>query len=1104
MTMLRSIDYILTIASYERRMLYRTPKFWVLAAAGGVFITLFLTAVTIGSILDTNPPSAFMLEGTDSYLALYFFSYLQALLIILVAGDFRKAEEKARLDQVMLSRPMTTANWVLGKYAGVVSALVYLNLALLLIALIGRLIKASFAGVGVNLVIVLQYFVLVSVPAILFMAALVFFLVSLLRSQAVAIILCTAYAAAILLFFQHDYLGLFDYACFFAPIFASDLIGFGDLSHILPQRLFFAALGISLVGFSIILYPRLRQSKLSQSLSALAAVIFLAIAAAAALHLIVDQKQSQQAFAAARDAQLERTQQPVCQVLHYDLDVRFAGDAPLAIDARLAIRNPHEMPLPELVFALNGELRVHEVRRGDGEAVPFRQQHQLLLVDCSEAPLAPGAGDTLYLRYAGAIDAEAFMLQVVPDSKTYLSREDGPWFFGSLPAYLDRNFAVLPAQSGWYPQPGVVVSPAVDETPKKQFATARIRVEADSALTPITQGVRREVQDDGRRRRTTFISEIPLPQFSLNLGRYQRLARRFQQTEVEIYYHQNHLRDLDVFADIADTCFQVVERMFEIMQEITGQPYPFPKLAYVEVPLHLQVFAASHSFVNTVQPPEIAMISELRLAGGFFKNVLDRQTKRARQRREDDSPERIKRQVFIDAVETLLFGRNWRQSFDMALVSPLRNHVVHQIDLADPMLARGLDLQLFEMFERSYRNTFYPGEYEDAQSFFDRIRRGESWWLQRNFDNYYGVSVDTVMAVLEKKPLTALQEDTSGGLYLGAVDFKASPVLHILAKTLGEANFAAGLRDLVQQYRHQRVSRAGFLRVMQAHSQRPIGDFFTTWFAEPTFPGYRILSAEAEKIDTGNMKIRYLVTAQIANGETGDGFVQVVFRTENDRVYRDLALAGHEVKEIKITLPEPPRSVDVLPFFSRNRGRISSAVSLAQRVRRSAPVDTAYAVTATVDSLIFYTDDRDDGFFTPVAAESKYLRPPLRGKSWWEFTNPQAYGRYYSGWRYKRGGSGDYPARWETQVPRTGTYDLSFHLPIRNDWWSRNLSRNFNVTVVTAAGPQEVDFRAIETADNWIFLGRFYFERDKPAVVELSDASAGYLLADAIRWEYVQ
>ncbi|MGH7455490.1 MAG: ABC transporter permease, partial [bacterium] len=291
--MIQSLNYILTIAGAERVMLYRTAKFWVLGGIGALMVVFFMVVMTVVTIVEGNFPGEFLLEGTDGFLALYFFSYVQAILIIFVAGDFRKAEEKARLDQVMLSRPMTTANLVVGKYFGVVGALLYLNLFLMALAAIGRVFKVIFTGAGFNILPFVKYFVIAGLPSILFMTALVFFLVSLLRSQALAIILPLGYVASILFYFHHKFQGLFDYGAFFAPMFYSDLVGFGDISTVLWQRLFFVFLAFSLLGFSVILYPRLQQSVFSQRLSQISAVIFL-FAAAAVAYKIVGQHRDEQ------------------------------------------------------------------------------------------------------------------------------------------------------------------------------------------------------------------------------------------------------------------------------------------------------------------------------------------------------------------------------------------------------------------------------------------------------------------------------------------------------------------------------------------------------------------------------------------------------------------------------------------------------------------------------------------------------------------------------------------------------------------------------------------------------------------------------------------
>lgn len=1083
-------------------MLYRTAKFWVLAGIGALLIIFFMVVMTIATILDDSVPGEFLLEGTDGFLALYFFSYVQAILIIFVAGDFRKAEEKARLDQVMLSRPMTTANWVIGKYFGVVGALVYLNLSLMALAAIGRTFKVIFTGAGFNILPFFKYFFVASLPSILFMTALVFFLVSLLRSQALAIILPLGYVAAILFYFQRKFLGLFDYGAFLAPLFYGDLIGFGDIANVLWQRLFFTLLAFSLLSFSIILYPRLQQSILSHRMAQTSAVIFL-IAAAVVAYRIVDKHQQQQVR---RQNDLTHQQQwisqPTCQVQHYDLDVIFNGKtAPLKISAKLAVANPQAQPLAQLIFALNGALRVTKATWCSGEAISFQQEHQLLLLDLGDHSLQPGAIDTLQLSYAGAIDAGGFMLDRLSENKGVINKRDGPWIKGEISAWLSRDFVVLPAQCGWYPIPGAAAGYAYEAPRPQNFATARIRVRADKNLSVITQGEKLEEHNEGEQALSTFVVESPVPGLSLNVGRYKSLNRKFKQAEIELYFRDKHLLDYGIFGDVADTCYQAVERIFDVLEEVTGMPYPYQRLSLVEVPTQMQIYATRHGLDNVLLQPGVVMIDEANLAGKRLKKEVATRTKRMRRRGQDDSPARIKREVFINAVLDFLLPDNyWRD--DGSFNSPLKNYLHFQMDIRDPVLARALELQLYEECERRTHDTFYPDRWNAHLSGNDRLRQMDSEWaIRRRFD----VEVDTVVAKLEKIALSELRPEGDGNLYRACVDFKAPPVLQMLRERVGEKNYLAALRKLLQEHRYQQVHPADFMNAVQAFSKEDLRDFFSQWFEQATFPGYRITLAEAEKLDTGKMRIVHQVKVRVQNGEKGDGFVRVVCEAGNDKIRRNLALDSYEEKEIQFATNEAPKNVRILPYFSRNRGEIMKQITLANRIRRGAPKDTVFTTTTSLsDSLSFVLDDQDAGFFTPVSEEAKYLRPRSKGQSWWEDTNPFAYGKYYFGWRTKRGGSGEYPARWETTVRRDGDYELSFHLPVDKDWRTRRLSRRFEIKITSADGTHRLELQPQETIDDWLPLGRYRFTREKPAIVELSDAGSGYVIADAVRWEFVE
>jgi hypothetical protein len=248
------------------------------------------------------------------------------------------------------------------------------------------------------------------------------------------------------------------------------------------------------------------------------------------------------------------------------------------------------------------------------------------------------------------------------------------------------------------------------------------------------------------------------------------------------------------------------------------------------------------------------------------------------------------------------------------------------------------------------------------------------------------------------------------------------------------------------------------------------------------------------------MEIAYQTKVRVKNGEEGDGFVRVELKTRRDRIRRPLALGSFEEKEMYIVTKDVPEQVQVVPFFARNRGRIMKPVVMGRQLHKGVPIDTMFTVQSTRDSLDFIVDDLDEGFLIPSIAEGKYLRPPARTRSWQQWANPQAYGRYIFGSQFRWESNGDFPVRWETSVPRSGDYELSMHMPGGRD----PIARRFNLLITAADGQHEVTINPQGTKSEWWPLGRFSFEIDQSAVVELSDRGKGFILADAIRWTYVK
>ncbi|WP_329246906.1 exo-alpha-sialidase [Streptomyces sp. NBC_01478] len=91
-------------------------------------------------------------------------------------------------------------------------------------------------------------------------------------------------------------------------------------------------------------------------------------------------------------------------------------------------------------------------------------------------------------------------------------------------------------------------------------------------------------------------------------------------------------------------------------------------------------------------------------------------------------------------------------------------------------------------------------------------------------------------------------------------------------------------------------------------------------------------------------------------------------------------------------------------------------------------------------------------------------------------------------------GTGTSAVRWQTDVPTTGTYDVSV-------WYTDNANRADNApyTVTDADGSTLVRVNQQVDGGRWISLGKYAFTAGSKAVVQLSDDANGYVVADAVR-----
>jgi ABC-type transport system involved in multi-copper enzyme maturation permease subunit len=204
-----SFHNISSIAKYEVTTLLRSWFFRIFA----LLAIFFLFAFNLGTQV-LNEGGNWNLRAISSavpYVNLLLLNTVQAIIAIFLASDFLKRDKKLDTTDVIYIRSMSNGEYVAGKTLGNLGVFIILNLIILSEALIFNMISES---VSVNWLAYIQYFLIISVPTLIFILGLSFFVMSILKNQAITFIILLGYVAITIFYLNTKYYYLFDYMAY--------------------------------------------------------------------------------------------------------------------------------------------------------------------------------------------------------------------------------------------------------------------------------------------------------------------------------------------------------------------------------------------------------------------------------------------------------------------------------------------------------------------------------------------------------------------------------------------------------------------------------------------------------------------------------------------------------------------------------------------------------------------------------------------------------------------------------------------------------------------------------------------------------------------------
>ena len=1127
---------IFGVARYERIMLMRTTRFRALGLIGISIPTMqgigLAIAETQGWLAEGGQISALGLSG---FMPFYMYTYFQTILIAFVAGNFRAVDERADVEEVIASRPLTTAELVTGKYVGVVQALTTLSLCILVLTLAIQAAKMSITGDPFLLTPYLAYFALMTFPALIFMSALTFFLGATLRNTTATALVSIAYIIAVLFFLGTRYGGIFDFGAFFAPLYFSDMAGLGDVARVLQIRVFYLTLSLALLGLAIASYPRLPKPGIWSKMGHVMAVA--GIGGAAILYISMAQQDI------ARDQnrtelftiQLSYADKPVVDVLTYDLNIEVMKNrVPLAATVEMQLVNDNELPLETMIFTLNPGLVVSKVVDVNNRDLLFEINGSVIEITSSSS-LAPGDQTTIRMTYAGDIDRNGFDLL---RTAARIEKWQGLIHKGDLTAWIRKDSAYLPPRSRWYPVPGVDYGN--HQQRPVSFSTGRITIDAPVGLKAITQGVPTEETDEAGRSVSIWEINVPVPQLSLNLSAYEVFTTDAAGTEVALYVHPLHMRQVSFFSDAVEEIDELVEQLLTTMAQETGLPYPYERLAVVEVPFLVQWYYEGWEESGGLTQPGILMVEEDTLVGQLKRMANRVNRTMGSERGQGQEPARMKRDQIAAAVFSVFLSPEGYSGglFRSPLVQLWSFNRGFKGENSS-LLARGMPVYMQEDLTQEIRSSMFQdrrggGRGGGGRNFAAMSRsrpqdHGASMQVRIGGDGQSrpsgpgggnqtggGATWDEMLEAMQTQSLSELDPDADPDLYRSVLDAKGLTMFRMIEAVVGSDEFINTLESFGESSQYKDVSFEEFERAVVPEgtdeedvSRQGLDRLINDWVHGTYVPGYTLTRSEAKKLEDDQGKVVYQVMVRILNGEPGRGFVQVQVQGRGDEIIKNVEIEGGQEVEVSMVIGVRPHIVTVEPFLAKNRRPLRSPLRVGEEVEPGLPEEYVALVTAEEAAYTeIIVDNEDEGFSMPVRRVQRYMRPGLEGGNWNVQANRIAFGRYETNYRSKSGGDGAQPAVWTTTLPYAGEYDVSYYFLTRringrDREGFRGAADYYSMTINHSGETTELTVNTDHLDPGWNALGRFTFEAGEEARVELSDLAEGNLYADAVRWRYV-
>ena len=1093
------------------KTLLRSWFFRIFAGLSVLFIGIFNIAANIP---DSGAPFIYRaLPASLPYVNLLVLNLGQAIVAVFLASEFLKQDRKNDTIEVIYARSMTNAEYILGKAFGISLVFLILNILMLSIG-VGFSFLSGDASQGI--LEYLYYPMLISLPTLVYILGLSFFMMIVTRNQAITFIVLLGYIAVSVFYLDKKYYQVFDFIAYQIPMMKSTVGGFADLEGTIIHRGIYFFIGLALIFFTITKLDRLPQSKKLRFLPWTLSVLFFF----AGIWLGYEYINNKKYTVAEKKAMISLNNQylnyPTVAIDSIEIDLEHLGKE-IKVSSNLLVSNNNTTSLDTIILSLNPGLVISDLKINNNSALFEREKQILKIVPSQKFP--SGEKAEIIINYRGTIDENTcFLDQNLDDFKDNFSFEI--FRFKKRYAYLQSDFVLLTREALWYPVSGVGYASLSPSRYTPDFTNYHLKVKAEPGMMAISQGTITDSTDGI----TGFTTDAAIPQISLVIGDYTKKSISVDSIEYSIFTIDGNDYYSEYFTDIADSMPGIIRELKNEYEAEINLPYPFKRFSLIETPI--QYFYGKHlySLTSDAVQPEMTFYSEkgVLIEETDFKKRKKRTENRMRRNKEEITPTELQSRIFKRFAEGNFMAPHTEWYFfdymDRNTLSIFPNYVTFSTSLESKKWPA------LNMSFQAYLKDRYSNPISTYRWFSEDLSREERINLELKNSSLAD------FRKLHKKEETDEDEVALHDIVLAKGNFLFS----ILRARYGDEEFNIVLDDFIENHKAQTTTLTALDSVMSESFGESIIDEVNDWYYGKSLPGFMIKDLDTYKVLEGD-HTKYQVKFKIANPEDTDGVVTINIDlydpNERGRGRRDddppelserIHIPAKTAKEVGFVFASEPERMNIYTHISLNLpNNLIYDFGSFDKIKKVAPYEGVHKcdlfrktlaegeiIIDNEDSTFTFTQENQISYLKRLVDENRDQGYPYDRIRWW---NPPAdwkhvlrsgfYGTYVRSATYTRSGQDDRVAKWEAPLDEEGYYDIYFHIEKINVNRRRQTKKSdYNFKVYHEGGVEEMNFTDGDMENGWNYMGT-YFITPETAMVELSNESVGSMVfADAVKW----